>query len=63
MTYFDAEETVFAIILSCCVLIGVGIGVFVSNERLERPNEKLKMCQAELPRNQKCILVAVPEEK
>lgn len=30
---------------------------------LDYPDNKLKQCEAEIPRNQNCVLIAVPEEK
>lgn len=63
MTYFDEEETIFSLILTFCVLLGIGVGILISYENPDWLNKKLEQCEAELPRNQKCILVAVPESK
>jgi hypothetical protein len=51
-------------------MLGLVIGGFVVmmlhtdvKDRLRKEYTKIVECQAELPRNQHCVLIAVPEER
>ena len=51
-----SKDALGVILIFLLAFFGAGYGVGKHNERLA-----LSKCEAELPRNQSCILIAVPE--
>ena len=48
------------------ILLGIGIGLLLSIAIIyafDESKDKLNQCEASLPRDQKCVLIAVPESE
>ena len=50
-------------VIFALVLVGVVQGVLWYFDDSVDMSEEIKLCEAQLPRNERCVLIAVPESK